>query len=142
MMIVVKQSQKHKMWTEITRRKYEREGPRYASDLTDAEWALIEPHMPPAGNAPLDAKQLGDVAKWIDLGAAYDKPLLDRASVAKKPLVVTAEDRSLELSPEALTRLIEAAARRAVAHLASLPEQPSADVAGGAELARSLAAPR
>ena len=36
------------MWTEITRRKYEREGPRYASDLTDAEWALIEPHMPPA----------------------------------------------------------------------------------------------
>jgi hypothetical protein len=36
------------MWTEITRRKYEREGQRYASDLTDAEWALIEPHMPAA----------------------------------------------------------------------------------------------
>jgi transposase len=36
------------MWTEITRRKYQREGQRYASDLTDAEWALIEPHMPPA----------------------------------------------------------------------------------------------
>ena len=34
------------MWTEITRRKYEREGQRYASDVTDAEWALIEPHMP------------------------------------------------------------------------------------------------
>ena len=34
------------MWTEITRRKYEREGQRYASDLTNAEWALIEPHMP------------------------------------------------------------------------------------------------
>jgi transposase len=34
------------MWTEITRRKYERGGERYASDLTDAEWALIEPHMP------------------------------------------------------------------------------------------------
>jgi transposase len=31
---------------QITRRKYEREGQRYASDLTDAEWALIEPHMP------------------------------------------------------------------------------------------------
>jgi hypothetical protein len=30
------------MWTEITRPKYEREGQRYASDLTDAEWALIE----------------------------------------------------------------------------------------------------
>ena len=35
------------MWTEITRQKYEREGQRYASDLSDAEWALIEPHMPP-----------------------------------------------------------------------------------------------
>ena len=30
------------MWTEITRRKYEREGQLYASDVTDAEWALIE----------------------------------------------------------------------------------------------------
>jgi len=46
MMIVVKQSLEHKMWTEVTRRKYEREGQRYASDLTDAEWALIEPRMP------------------------------------------------------------------------------------------------
>ena len=36
------------MWTEITRRKYEREGQRYASNVTDAEWALIEPHMPAA----------------------------------------------------------------------------------------------
>ena len=36
------------MWTEITRPKYEREGQRYASDLTDAEWALIAPHMPAA----------------------------------------------------------------------------------------------
>ena len=35
------------MWTEITRPKYERVGLRYASDLTDAEWALIEPYMPP-----------------------------------------------------------------------------------------------
>jgi transposase len=34
-------------WTEITRPQYVREGLRYASDLTDAEWALIEPFMPP-----------------------------------------------------------------------------------------------
>jgi transposase len=33
-------------WTEITRRKYRRNGLRYASDTTDAEWAVIEPHMP------------------------------------------------------------------------------------------------
>src|SRR5271168_1694083 len=41
-----KQSSRHKMRTEITRPKYEREGQRYASDVTDAEWALIAPHMP------------------------------------------------------------------------------------------------
>lgn len=54
---------------------------------------------------------------------------------------MTGEDRSLELSPEAFAALIDAAARRIVAHVASLPEQPSADTEGGAELARSLAEP-
>lgn len=34
-------------WTQITRRHYRRDGLRYASDLTDAEWAVIEPFMPP-----------------------------------------------------------------------------------------------
>ena len=33
-------------WTEITRPQYRREGLRYASDVTDAEWRLIEPFMP------------------------------------------------------------------------------------------------
>ena len=35
-------------WTEITRPQYERRCARYASDLTDAEWALVEPMMPAA----------------------------------------------------------------------------------------------
>src|SRR5215472_3942729 len=29
-------------------RQYQREDLRYASDMTDAEWALIEPHLPAA----------------------------------------------------------------------------------------------
>ena len=33
-------------WTETTRRHYRRDGLRYASDLTDGEWALINPFMP------------------------------------------------------------------------------------------------
>lgn len=33
-------------WTEITRRQYARTCSRYATDLTDDEWAMIEPHMP------------------------------------------------------------------------------------------------
>ena len=36
------------MWTEITRSDYVRRGGRYASDLTDREWALLAPFMPPA----------------------------------------------------------------------------------------------
>jgi putative transposase len=35
-------------WTGITRAKYRRDGLRYASDTTDAEWKLIEPLMPAA----------------------------------------------------------------------------------------------
>jgi transposase len=34
-------------WTKTTRAKYLRTGLRYASDLTDAEWALIARSMPP-----------------------------------------------------------------------------------------------
>jgi len=34
-------------WTKITRKDYERRGGRYASDMRDREWALIEPWMPP-----------------------------------------------------------------------------------------------
>jgi putative transposase len=33
-------------WTETTREQYRRDGLRYASDMTDAEWKLIEPLMP------------------------------------------------------------------------------------------------
>src|SRR5271170_4369229 len=34
------------MWSETTREQYRREGLRYASDMTDAEWAMVEPFMP------------------------------------------------------------------------------------------------
>ena len=36
------------MWTAEHRRAADRRGLRYPSDLTDAEWALIEPMIPPA----------------------------------------------------------------------------------------------
>jgi aromatic-L-amino-acid decarboxylase len=51
------------------------------------------------------------------------------------------EDRSLELSGPALRDLIEAASKRILAHIESLPRQPAADTAGGTELARSLETP-
>ena len=36
------------MWTEATRAQHCRAGERYASDLTDAEWAVLAPLMPTA----------------------------------------------------------------------------------------------
>ena len=35
------------MWTPTTRRQHSRCGLRYETDLTDAEWAVIEPYLPP-----------------------------------------------------------------------------------------------
>lgn len=35
-------------WTEAARREYRRDAARYASDLTDPEWALVAPFLPPA----------------------------------------------------------------------------------------------
>jgi transposase len=35
------------VWTPETRKQYDRKGLRYPSDLTDGEWALIEPLIPP-----------------------------------------------------------------------------------------------
>src|SRR5258708_24363146 len=33
------------MWTSKNRCQYERKGLRYPTDLTDAEWALVAPHI-------------------------------------------------------------------------------------------------
>jgi aromatic-L-amino-acid/L-tryptophan decarboxylase len=51
------------------------------------------------------------------------------------------EDRSLELSGEALGRLIDAAKERILRHIETLPQQPAADTEGAVELARSLIEP-
>jgi transposase len=47
-LVFAKTTRDHIMaWTEITRAKYQRDGLRYASDTTETEWSLIEPHLPP-----------------------------------------------------------------------------------------------
>ena len=52
------------MWTETTRRKYQRAGRRYASDLSDAEWVVIEPYMPAA--KPLGRPRETDLRAVMD----------------------------------------------------------------------------
>jgi len=51
-----------------------------------------EPHMPP--KKPLPKEAIAVLARWIDLGAAYDKPLVDVVEAnVKKPMAVTDNDK-------------------------------------------------
>jgi transposase len=53
-------------WTEITRPQYQRDGLRYASDTTDEEWAMIEPHLPaPASRGRRRETNMRDVVEAI-----------------------------------------------------------------------------
>jgi putative transposase len=36
------------MWTPTTREHYSRRAPRYQTDMSEEEWRVIEPHLPPA----------------------------------------------------------------------------------------------
>ncbi len=51
-------------WTETARREYRRPAPRYASDMTDREWALIEPFMPPP--KPLGRPRTANLRDVVD----------------------------------------------------------------------------
>ena len=58
-------------WTETTRLRYARCTERYASDCTDAEWAIVEPFMPPASRVGRPRKTLlRDVRNAIQYIAA------------------------------------------------------------------------
>ncbi len=52
-----------------------------------------QPHMP-AKEAKLPDVQIAQLAAWIDLGAPYDRPLIEKkVAKGKKPMVVTDKDR-------------------------------------------------
>ncbi len=46
------------MWTRENRGLYDRKGLRYPSDLSDPEWALIEPFIPPQSVAAGSGKSM------------------------------------------------------------------------------------
>jgi mono/diheme cytochrome c family protein len=50
-----------------------------------------EPHMPP--KQAVAKEQVEALAKWIDLGAAFDSPLTAKADTGKKPLEVKEKDK-------------------------------------------------
>ncbi len=68
------------MWTEITQSNYDSSDLHYASYPTDAEWALMEPFLPPArwlGRSPHDRSVRG-----CECTAVHDAHALPMAHVA------------------------------------------------------------
>ncbi|MGA2259242.1 MAG: PSD1 and planctomycete cytochrome C domain-containing protein, partial [Thermoguttaceae bacterium] len=53
---------------------------------------LDDPHMPYKA-ARLPEESIRDLGRWIDLGAPYDRPLVEQNTTEKKPKEVTAADR-------------------------------------------------
>ena len=66
------------MWTAEHRRAANRRGLRYPSDLTDAEWALVEPAIPPAkrGGRPRDVnvREVLNAVFYVPRRAASGRP--------------------------------------------------------------------
>ena len=65
------------MWTQEHRQSHDRKGLRYPSDLTDAEWALVGPLIPPArrGGRPRDVdirEVLNAVFYLLSTGCQWD----------------------------------------------------------------------
>lgn len=52
------------MWTEITRKQYERDCNRYSSDMRDWEWSIIEPLLPP--RRPLGRPRTVDLREVVN----------------------------------------------------------------------------
>ena len=50
------------MWTTENRGRYDRDRLRYPSDLTDEEWKLVEPLIPPAKRG--GDKRTVDIREW------------------------------------------------------------------------------
>jgi len=57
------------MWTTENRHRYDRDKLRYPSDLTDAEWQLIKPLIPPAkrggGKRTVDMREVVNGVMYV-----------------------------------------------------------------------------
>jgi transposase len=78
------------MWTSKNRGRYDRSKLRYPSDLTDNEWGLVEPLIPPG-------KTGGGKRTVIMREVVTDVHSLDRLSVARDPERPAAEKLGLWL---------------------------------------------
>jgi putative transposase len=67
------------MWTNENRSLYDRSKLRYPSDLTDAEWAFVEPAIPPAksggGKRTIDMREVVNGLMYVlSTGCQWRRP--------------------------------------------------------------------
>ena len=106
------------MWTNGNRSLYERKGLRYPSDLTDAEWAVIAPLIPPGRRG---GRRRSVDLRGVDEGLLYvlengvGAELVDGGVLAGKPLTFLGFQATREETgmPRRVIRLITAQATRA-----------------------------
>jgi hypothetical protein len=77
------------MWTSKNRTRYDRSKLRYPSDLTDEEWGLVEPLIPPGKTG---GGKRTVIMREVVNGLMYS---LDRLSVARDPERPAAEKLGL-----------------------------------------------
>ena len=76
-------------WDDTARKQHSRDGLRYPSDLTDREWALLEPLLPPAkrGGRPrtTDLRAVTDAMLYISISEAANRRCCQRTSRRFRP---------------------------------------------------------
>jgi transposase len=119
------------MWTPEHRRAHDRKGLRYPSDLTDAEWALVGPLIPPAkrGGRPRDVnvrEVLNAVFYLLSTGCQWDalpKDLPAKSTVYDYFALWRSDRTLLRLHQALYAELREAAGRKAEPTAAILDSQ-------------------
>src|ERR687889_2571585 len=120
------------MWGVEKRRRYDRSGLRYPSDLTDEEWSLIAPQIPPAkrgGNKrTVNVREVVNAVMYLlSTGcqwAALPKDLPPRSTV-NDYLRRWDEDRTLDRIHHALYVLCREQAGRAASPTAAIIDSQS-----------------
>ena len=76
------------MWTPATREQHSRSDLRYSTDLTDAEWAVLEPLLPSADPPPL---------KWSALRYGFEPWRTDEMAKRHKPEEIITKLRHVDV---------------------------------------------
>ena len=124
------------MWTQEHRQSHDRKGLRYPSDLTDAEWALVGPLIPPArrGGRPRDVdirEVLNAVFYLLSTGCQWDalpKDLPAKSTVYEY-FSLWRSDRTLLRLHQALYAQVREASGRKVQPTVAILDSQSAKAA-------------